>query len=104
MNLTATILTSALVSAFITGMFALLAQSFERNARRKDAVFLQSVELAKANREFIRTVAKETGQGARIHDYVAYAEMYYWLLTELQNNGRLPQDWRKQIKEKFELL
>jgi len=104
MNLTATILTSALVSTVVTGMFALLAQRFERNARRKDAVFQQSVELAKANRDFIRTVAKETGQRAQIHDYVAYAEMYYWLLTELQHNGRLPQDWRKQTKEKFEAL
>ena len=101
MNLTATILTSALVSAIVTGIFALCTQAIERKTRRQDALFLQSVELAKANREFIAMVAEKTGQTARIHDYVVYAEMYYWLLSELQHTGKLPKDWRSDIKEKF---
>ena len=101
MNLAVTILTSALVSALVTGAFALLAQSIERKARRKEMLFLRSLELAKANREFIAMAADKTGQTARISDYVVYAEMYYWLLTALNDNGRLPEDWRNQIKEKF---
>jgi hypothetical protein len=74
---------------------------FERAARRKELLFLKSVQLAKANREFVATVAKDMGAGARIHDYVVYAEMYNWLLTELHDSGRLPTDWRKDIKTKF---
>jgi len=36
-----------------------------------------------------------------IHDYVPYAEMYSWLLTEPHDKGRLPQNWRHDIKVKF---
>jgi hypothetical protein len=101
MNLTVTILASAATAALVTGFFALLSQRFERAARRKELLFLKSVELAKANREFVAMVAKDMGAGARIHDYVVYAEMYNWLLTELHDSGRLPTDWRKDIKTKF---
>jgi hypothetical protein len=62
---------------------------------------MKSVELAKANREFIAMAARNTGQPARIHDYVVYAEMYYWLLTKLHDKGSLPQNWRQEIKTKF---
>jgi len=101
MNLTVTILASAATAALVTGVFALLVQKLERNARRKEAIFMQSVELAKANRDFVHAVAKDMGAGARIHDYVVYAEMYYWLLTELHDKGRLPANWRTDIKTKF---
>jgi hypothetical protein len=30
-----------------------------------------------------------------------YAEMYYWLLTAPHDNGRLPKNWREDIKTKF---
>ncbi len=62
---------------------------------------MKSVELAKANRDFIAMVAEKTGQRARISDYAVYSEMYYWLLTELHDKGRLPENWRTDIKTKF---
>jgi hypothetical protein len=101
MNLTVTILTSALVSAFVTGVFALLGQAIERKARRRELLFTKSVELAKANRDFIAMVADKTGQTAQISDYAVYAEMYCWLLTELHDKGRLPENWRQEIQKKF---
>ncbi len=61
---------------------------------------MQSVELAKANRQFTMDLAKEMG-GGMIHDYAVYAEMYYWLLMELHDKGRLPENWRMNMKTKF---
>lgn len=99
-GLTVTILASAATAAAVTGVFALLAQRLERSARRKETIFMQSVELAKANRDFVHKMAKEMG-GGTIHDYAVYAEQYYWLLTELHDKGRLPENWRTDIKTKF---
>jgi len=99
-DLTVTILASAATAAMVTGVFALLAQKLERNSRRKETIFMQSVELAKANRDFVHAVAKDMG-GGTIHDYAVYAEMYYLLLTELHDKGRLPENWRTDIKTKF---
>ena len=101
MNLTATILTSALISAVVASLLNLLGQRIERRARRRELIFLKSVELAKENRDFIMKAARDLNKDARIHDYVVYAEMYYWLLTELHNRGRLPENWRQEIKTKF---
>jgi hypothetical protein len=103
MTLTATILTSAVVSAAIASLLNLLGQQIERRARRRELIFTKSVELARENREFIAKAAKETGQAALIHDYVVYAEMYYWLLTKLHDEGRLPDNWRQEIKNKFKI-
>jgi len=101
MNLMAVILTSALASAVVASFFNLIGQAVERRARRRELVFMKSLELAKANREFVAMVADKTGQTARIHDYVVYAEMYFWLLTELHDHGTLPEDWRERTTEKF---
>jgi hypothetical protein len=101
MNLTVTILTSAVISAVIASAFGLFGQAIERRARRRELLFVKSVELAKENREFVMRVAKELGAGARIHDSAVYAEMYFWLLTELHDKGRLPTNWRQEIKTKF---
>jgi hypothetical protein len=103
MSLTVTILTSAVISALIASILNLVGQQVERRARRRELIFTKSVELARENREFIAKAAKETGQAARIHDYVVYAEMYYWLLTGLHDEGKLPKNWRQEIKTKFEL-
>jgi hypothetical protein len=101
MNLTATILTSAVVSTFVTGVFALLGQAMDRKARRREMLFVKSVELAKANRDYMLQLGKDMGGGVTIHDYVPYAEMYSWLLTELHDKGRLPENWRQDIKVRF---
>src|SRR5712692_1876129 len=103
MNLTATILTSAVISALIASLLNLFGQRIERQARQRELLFTKAVELAKVNREFIAMVAKETRQAAQIYDYAVYAEMYYWLLTELYDRGRLPQNWRQEIKTKFSI-
>jgi hypothetical protein len=100
MNLTGTIFASAVTAALVAGVFALLGQMLERKARRRETIFMQSVELAKANRQFTMDLAKEMG-GGMIHDYAVYAEMYYWLLMELHDKGRLPENWRMNMKTKF---
>lgn len=96
-----TILTSALVSTFITGAFALVGQAFERWARRRELLFVKAVELAKANRDYMLQLGKDMGGGVTIHDYAPYAEMYSWLPTELHDKGRLPKNWRQEINAKF---
>jgi hypothetical protein len=101
MNLTVTILTSTVVAALISAGFALWGQKLERNARSRETIFTQSVELAKANRQFTMELAKEMGGGMTIHDYAVYAEMYYWLLMELHDKGALPENWQTKIKAKF---
>jgi hypothetical protein len=50
-------------AALVTGAFALLGQMLERKARRRETIFMQSVELAKANRQFTMDLAKEMGGG-----------------------------------------
>jgi hypothetical protein len=96
MDAALTILTSVVVSAVVSSLFNLTGQAFERRARRKELIFLKAVELAKSNREFIAMVADKTGQGAKIADYVVYAEMYYWLLKELHDKGSLPANWQQK--------
>jgi hypothetical protein len=100
MNLTVTIFASAATAALVTGVFALLGQKLERNARSRETIFMQSVELAKVNRQFTLELAKEMG-GGTVHDYAVYAEMYYWLLLELHDKGKLPENWRTNMKTKF---
>jgi hypothetical protein len=82
-------------------VFALMGQVIERKARRKEVLFTKSVELAKANRDFIAMVADKTGQSVQISDYAVYAEMYYWILTELHDKGSLPENWRQEIQREF---
>lgn len=101
MDLTSTIFTSAVVSALVASVLNLVGQKIERQARRRELLFTKSVDLAKANREYIAMVADKTGQTATISDYVVYAEMYYWLLTELHDKGRLPENWRTETAKKF---
>ena len=93
MDASVTILTSVVVSAVVASLFNLTGQIFERRARRKELIFLKSVELAKANRDFMLMFAEKTGQTLKIADYAAYAEMYYLLLKELHDNGSLPANW-----------
>lgn len=102
MNVAVTILASVVVSAVVASAFNLMGQAFERRARRKELIFLKSVELAKANRDFLMTVAEKTGRGANIADYVVYAEMYHLLLTELHDKGSLPENWRAKTHEMME--
>ena len=97
----ASVVTAAFVSALVAGFFALVSQRLERKARRRELIFTQSMELAKLNRDFVLRVAQDLGAHARIHDYAVYAEMYYWLINELYEEGRLPEDWRREIKRKF---
>ena len=51
MNLTVTILASTVTAAVVTAVFGLLGQKLERDARSRETIFTQSVELAKAIRE-----------------------------------------------------
>jgi len=101
MNLTVTILASTVTAAVVTAVFGLLGQKLERDARSRERIFTQSVELAKANRQFTMELAKEMGGGMMIHDYAVYAEMYYWLLMELHDKGKLPENWHMNMKTKF---
>jgi hypothetical protein len=61
------------------------------------------VKLAKMKTDFLVQFSKDTENTAAIHDYVAYAEIYYWLLERLHEDGRLPENWREEITKKFPL-
>jgi hypothetical protein len=62
---------------------------------------MSAFRAARANRDYMLQLGKDMGGGVTIHDYAPYAEMYYWLLKDLEDTGRLPKNWRENIKEKF---
>jgi len=103
MNIVTIVLTSAVVSAAVTSIFNLLGQRLEHISRHKELLFTKSVELAKMKTDFLIQYSKDTNNAAAIHDYVAYAEMYYWLLLKLHDDGCLPDNWRDEIAKKFPL-
>src|SRR5262249_8605568 len=101
MNMTPTILTSAVVAVAVSGLFTLWTTRQERQARRRELLFAKSVELAKAKVDLLVVVGEKTANKPVSHDHAVYAEMYYWLLEQLHDEGRLPEDWRSQIEKSF---
>ena len=101
MSVTLIVLTSAVVSAAVSGLMTLLGQYFERKAKGRELLFTKCVELAQAKTEFLVKFTKDTGNTAFIADYVVYAEMYYWLLGELHDHGKLPPGWRAESKKRY---
>ncbi len=102
MNSAATILTSVVVSAVVASVFNIFGQAIERRSRNRELIFMKAVELALANREFIAMVADKTNCNATISDPVVYAEMYYSLLKELHDKGRLPSGRRESTAKIME--
>jgi hypothetical protein len=98
-----TVLTSAAVGVLVSGIVTLLGQHIERKAKRRELLFTQAVELARLKTDLLVAYSKDTRQPAAIHDYVAYAEMYHWLLKGLYDDGGLPKGWRDEIKKRFPL-
>jgi len=101
LSVTSIVLTSAVVSAVVTSILTLFGQYFERRARERELLFTKCVELAQKKTEFLMKVAADTGATATLADYVVYAEMYYWLLSSLHENGKLPNGWREESKRRY---
>jgi hypothetical protein len=112
LNVTSVVLTSAVVSAVVTSILTLFGQyferrakekelHFERSAKEKELLFTKCVELAQTKTEFLMKVAEKTGATATLADYAVYAEMYYWLLSSLHENGKLPDGWREESKRRY---
>jgi hypothetical protein len=89
------------VSAVVTSILTMFGQYFERRARERELLFTKCVALAQAKTEFLMKVAADTGATATLADYVVYAEMYYWLLSSLHQNGKLPDGWREESKRRY---
>lgn len=97
-----TVLASVVIAALVAGVVALVNAGFERSARRRELIFTKAVELANAKIELMTKAADAApGRTAYLADHVVYAEQSYWLLTELHDKGRLPPDWRDEIRQKF---
>ncbi len=103
MNIVVIILTSAVVSAAVSSLFNLCGQWLERKARHKELLLTKAVELAKMKTDFLIQYSKDTHNAAAIHDYVALAEMYHWLLSKLHDDGCLPKNWREEVAKRFPL-
>ncbi len=101
MSVTSIVLTSAVVSAVVTSILTMFGQYFERRAKEKELLFTKCVQLAQTKVEFLMKVAEKTGLTATLADYVVYAEMYYWLLSSLHQNGKLPDGWREESKRRY---
>ncbi len=101
MSVTSIVLTSAVVSAVVTSILTMFGQYFERRAKKKELLFTKCVQLAQTKVEFLMKVAGNTGATATLADYVVYAEMYYWLLSSLHQNGKLPDGWREESKRRY---
>lgn len=97
-NVISIVLTSAVVSALVTSAITLFGQHFERNARTRELLFTKSVELAKAKTEWLTAYAKDAQKPVYIAEYGRYAEMYYWLLSELHDHGKLPKNWKEHSR------
>jgi len=97
-NITSIVLTSAVVSALVTSAITFFGQYVERKARAKELLFTKCVELAKAKTEWLTAYAKDTHKPVHIAEYVCYAEMYYWLLSELHDHGKLPKNWKEHSR------
>jgi hypothetical protein len=95
------VLTSAVVSAVVTSIMTLFGQYFERRARERELLFTKCVELAEKKTQFLMKVAADTGATAILADYAVYAEMYYWLLSSLHENRKLPEGWREESKKRY---
>src|SRR6266700_6051486 len=98
MSVTSIVLTSAVVSAVVTSILTMFGQYFERRTKEKELLFTKCVQLAQTKVEFLMKVAEKTGLTGTLADYVVYAEMYYWLLSSLHQNGKLPDGWREESK------
>lgn len=103
MNFSSIVLTSAVVSAAVTSIITLVSQFFERRAKQRELLFTKCVELAQAKTELLMKVAADTRATAYLADYAVYAEMYYWLLTELHKKGKLPDGWQEESTRRYGL-
>jgi hypothetical protein len=101
MSVTSIVLTSAVVSAVVTSILTMFGQYFERRAKEKELLFTKCVQLAQTKVEFLMKVAENTRATATLADYGVYAEMYYWLLSSLHQNGKLPDGWREESKRRY---
>jgi len=100
-NLASIVLTSALVSAVVSSILAMLGQFLERRAKERQLLFTKCVELAQAKMEFLMRVSENTGATAILADYAVYAEMYYWLFSSLHERGKLPDGWREESARRY---
>jgi hypothetical protein len=83
------------------GVFTLVGQYLERRSKRKELLFTTAFDLAKEKTDFLVSYSKDTQNTASIHDYVAYAEQYYWLAKHLHDDGCLPKNWRDEVAKRF---
>ena len=102
MSVTSIVLTSAVVSAVVTSILTMFGQYFERRAKEKELLFTKCVQLAQTKVELLMKFAENTRGTVTLADYAIYAEMYYWLLSSLHQNGKLPDGWREESKRRYE--
>ena len=98
---TAIILTSAAVGALVSSVIAVVGQWFERKARRKELLFMRSLECAKRANEFLLEAGKlklaATGRIGKMSfpDEVVMAGMYYRWLEHIFDHGELSEEAKR---------
>jgi len=99
MDLWPAILASAGVAAFVSSGMGLLGQHLERNARRKELLLQQAVQLADLQQRLVFDVAKDSQRPAAIWDAAVMAAEYYHGLEDLLKTGRLGANLVSRHKE-----
>ena len=88
----ALVLTSAGVSAVVTTALGLLAQWFERQAKRREVLLKSAMDLARAKQELVMAVAEKVpGSSVKLRDQIMVVEDYYKALSHLLDHGSLPE-------------
>ncbi|MGE3557245.1 MAG: hypothetical protein AB7M93_30505 [Candidatus Obscuribacterales bacterium] len=85
-------LVSASIGAFVSSLFAMSGQYFERRYRRKEMIFRAAIDQAKRRVGVIMEIAKVSQQSCQIPDETMLVETYYKWLAGLFDRGKLPKD------------
>lgn len=86
------ILTSAAVSALISGGLTLTGQFWERRSRKRELLLSKSLELAQERRKTMIELSESTKVPLLLKDDITVAETYYQWLDHLFLYGKLPKE------------
>ncbi len=82
----------AAVAALVTGITNIICKSLEKKADTRKLIFEKALDIEIKRLEFVKEIAKETGQGAIFRDPAITVEKTFSWLLYLYKYGELPDD------------
>jgi hypothetical protein len=90
------ILTSAAVSAIVSGLFTFVSQCLERRARRRELLLKTATDWAVKHLEQALQIGKDRGVRVEVPALGWLAQDYYHQLTTLLKRGTLPPEVQQE--------